>query len=117
MLLSIEVLIALYITQHFIRHVFGDYLCVIMLYYFFKSFLKTNTTYIALIVLLIAYSIEFLQLINILDILQLRHHKILIIIIGTTFSIEDLVAYTLGIITVILTEKYLIGSQLSNQVF
>lgn len=112
-LFSIEVIIAIYIKQHFIRHVFGDYLCVIMLYYLLKSFLKIKSINIALIVLLFSYLIECLQLINIFDILNLQKNTTLKIIFGTTFSIGDLMAYTLGICTVLIIDKKL-NPQLSN---
>lgn len=115
-LLIVEILIATYIKKGFIRHVFGDFLVVIMLFYFFKSFLNFKNSYIAIIVLLISYSIELLQLIHILELLNLQHHKFLRIVFGTTFSRTDLVAYTLGICTILLIEK-LISSKLSNQIF
>ena len=111
-LLIIEVIIALYIKQHFIRHVFGDYLCVIMLFYFFRSFLQLKPIYTALIVLIISFFIEILQLINIINILNIQNN-IIKIIIGTSFSVIDLVAYSLGILTVLIFEK-LNSSQFSH---
>jgi hypothetical protein len=106
-LLAVEILIAIYLKKGFIRYVFGDFLVVIMLYYFLKSFLKVTSINIALIVLLFSYFIEFMQLINILDFLNLQKNTTLNIIFGTTFSIEDLIAYTLGVCTVLIIEKYL----------
>ena len=104
-LFTIEVIIAIYVTQHFIRHWFGDFLIVIMLYYFLKSFLKITPLYMAIAVLIFAYFIEFLQLTKLLEILHLEHNKLANLIFGNTFSITDLIAYTLGIITVLITEK------------
>jgi len=115
-LLLVETLIAIYFEGGFIRHVFGDFLAVIMLIYFFKSFLDFKNNSIAITVLLISYSIEFLQLIHILEILNLQHHKFLRIVFGTTFSATDLIAYSLGICIILLIEK-LISSKLSNQIF
>lgn len=104
-LLSIEVIIALYITQHFVRHTLGDFLCVIMLYYLIKSFVKIKSTYIALIVLLVAYTIEMLQLTPILDYLKIEDPSFVRIIFGTTFSVSDLIAYTFGVVTVLIIEN------------
>ena len=104
-LLSIEVIIALYITQHFVRHTLGDFLCVIMLYYLIKSFVKIKSTYIALIVLLVAYTIEMLQLTPILDYLKIEDPSFVRIIFGTTFSVSDLIAYTFGVVTVLIIER------------
>jgi hypothetical protein len=107
-------MIAIFFKVRFIRHTLGDFLVVIMLFYFFKSFLKTKSIYIAILVLLISYSIEFLQFIPILEILNFQHNKTLNTIFGTTFSVLDLIAYTLGVVTVLIIEKYLICSQFTN---
>ena len=100
-----EVIIAFYVKQHFIRFIFGDFLIVIMLYFFLKSFLKTKSLYLAIAVLLFAYAIEFIQLTNFLETLHLEDNKLANLIFGNTFSIADLVAYTLGIFTVLSIEK------------
>jgi len=82
-----EVLIAIYLKRGFIRHTFGDFLVVILLYAFFKSFIPNN-----------------LQLVNILEIFNLQNNHFIKLILGSTFQISDLVAYSLGIITVIFIE-------------
>lgn len=115
-LLIIEILIAMYIKGGFIRNVLGDFLAVITLFYLFKSFIKTKAVYIAIMILLISYLVEFLQLIHFLDLLNLQNNKLLSIVIGTTFSTTDLIAYTLGICTVLFIEK-LTNSKLSNHIF
>ena len=102
--LTIEILIAVYLKTGFIRHTFGDYLCVILLYCFFKSFIIGNHFNIALSVLLIAFVIEFLQLTNYLALFNLEDNYTVKLILGSTFEFLDLVAYTLGITTVVLFE-------------
>ena len=103
-LLAIETLIAIYLKDGFIRHTFGDYLVVILLYCLFSSFIKCKFFHIALMVLLISYTIEFLQLTNFLKILNLQDNSLAKIIFGSTFSISDLIAYTFGIITILIFE-------------
>ena len=98
-----EIFIAKY-TTGFIRHTFGDYLCVILIYTFIKSFVKISDLKTASIVLLIAYTVEFLQLTNLQNFYPNEHVKTLKLILGTSFSIGDLVAYTLGIITTLIIE-------------
>ena len=100
----IEVLIAKY-TTGFIRHTFGDYLCVMLLYTFIKSFVKTTDLKIGIVVLLIAYIVEFLQLTNLQNAYPKAYAKTLQLVLGTSFSIGDLVAYTWGIITILIIEK------------
>lgn len=95
-LLLIEIAIALLLKDGFIRHTFGDFLVVILLYCFIKSFLDIKPIIVAVTVLVIAFIIEFLQLANILDFLNLRDNRLIATIFGTSFSIQDLIAYTLG---------------------
>ena len=106
-LFCIEVTIALYIKQGFLRVVFGDFLVVIMLYYFIMSFIQTKSIYIAIVVLIIAYVVEFLQFIDILNIINYKKNDLVNIILGTTFNIKDIIAYTLGIATVYVIENRL----------
>jgi len=84
---------------------FGDFLVVILLYCLFKSFIKFGIWPIAITTLGIAYGIEFLQLTDFLAYLGLGENKLANIIFGNSFSAQDLVAYTLGIITVLVLEK------------
>ncbi|MGV8994869.1 MAG: DUF2809 domain-containing protein [Flavobacterium sp.] len=103
-LLFIEVLIAIFLKTGFIRHTFGDYLVVILLYCFFKSFIEGKPIRIALFVLCIAYTVELLQLTNYLLHFNLQHSKAAGLILGSTFSFSDMLAYTLGILTVIIPQ-------------
>lgn len=100
-----EVLIALYLHDRFVRPYVGDYLVVILIYCFVRSFVRMPVLPAAMAVLVFSYSIETLQYFNIVTILGLEDVKIARIVIGTGFSWWDLVAYTLGIATVVALEK------------
>ena len=114
-LLSIEVCIAYFIKTGFIRHSFGDFLVVIMIYCLLKSFISIKPVYLALFVLFISFCIEFLQLFNLLDKLDITENKIAKIVLGNTFHTNDLIAYILGIITVLIIEfKFLKSSMEKN---
>ncbi len=99
-----EVLIAVYLKTGFIRHTFGDYLAVILLFYLTKSFVDINSFKIAIGVLCFAFLIEFLQLTNYLVLFNLQNNHLVKVILGSTFEFSDLLAYILGIITVIIFE-------------
>lgn len=103
-LFAIETLIAIYLKEGFIRHTFGDYLVVILLYCFFKSIIKDKWFQVALAVLVFSYLIEFLQLTKLLEVLNLQDNTMGRIVLGSTFSISDLIAYTFGIITILIFE-------------
>lgn len=101
----IEVIIALYIKDTFIRSYLGDVLVVILLYCFIKSFIKSRVAIVALFVLLFSFTIETLQYFNIVERLGLEQYKIARIIIGTSFSWIDLICYTIGYILIVIIEK------------
>ena len=98
-----EIIIAKY-TTGFIRHTIGDYLVVILLYSLIKSFIKLSNLKTGIIVWIIAYMVEFLQLTNLQNFYPDKYVHALKLVLGTSFSIGDLVAYTLGIITTLLIE-------------
>lgn len=108
MLLTTEIGIAAFLTKGFIRHTFGDFLVVILIYCFIRSFIIAKPIYMAVAVLGFAFAVEFLQLFNLLDILNLRDNELAGIILGSTFHISDLMAYTLGVITIFLIDKKMI---------
>lgn len=104
LILIIEIAIALFLETGFIRHTFGDFLVVIMLYCFIRSFFNLKALYTALLVLVIAFGIEYLQLWNLLHYLDLRNNSLVVIILGSTFELTDLVAYSLGVLTITLID-------------
>ena len=104
LLLIIEILIARYATG-FLRHTIGDYLAVMFVYTFIKSIFKIAIEKAAIITLVISYIIEFLQLSNLQNWYPSEYTKTFKLILGTSFSVGDLVAYTLGIGTITLVEK------------
>jgi len=101
-----EVLIAICVHDNLIRPYLGDVLVVILIYCFLKSFIKLSVTTAAIVVLLFAFTIEFLQCLNIVEKLRLEKSKIARTIIGTSFSWIDILMYIMGIAIVIVVEKY-----------
>ncbi len=104
-LLVIEILIALYVKDNFVRPYVGDYLVVILIYCFVKAFIKVSPLKAAIGVLLLAYLIEFLQYFKFLEMIGLENNKMAKIMLGHGFEWIDLLAYTLGIVTVLLLSK------------
>jgi len=108
-LLVIEVSIATFLSAGFIRSTLGDFLVVILIYCFIKSMFDWKPINVAIGVLIFAYVIELLQFFQVLKILNLQDHKILATILGSTFQISDLIAYTLGTITILILEQKIIN--------
>ncbi|MDE6796804.1 MAG: DUF2809 domain-containing protein [Ruminococcus sp.] len=97
LLLIVEVLIAIFIFGGFIRNYFGDVIVVWVVYCFVKMFHVEQNSYItALGVMIFAYLVEFLQYIHIVDILGLGNIKFFRVLIGTSFSVIDLLCYSAG---------------------
>ncbi len=99
-----EVLIALYLHDSFIRPYVGDFLVVILIYCFVCSFMRAPAAAIALGVLAFSCTIETLQYFNIVKLLGLSHSRLANIVIGTSFSWSDILAYTLGLFLTVVAE-------------
>lgn len=92
----VEVIIALFVNDSVIRPYGGDVIVVILIYYFVKSFIDTKPLYLVLGVLLFAYAIEIGQYFNLVEILNMQDNKIMRVVIGSSFSWGDILAYTIG---------------------
>jgi hypothetical protein len=104
-LLTIEIFIAVFVHDQFIRPFFGDFLAVIFVYGGLCIFFQ-NSTKIATISLIIAYCIEILQYFKFIEITGLMKYKVLAILIGNSFSWFDLLAYTLGFLFILVIENF-----------
>lgn len=97
LLLAIEVLIALFLHGGFIRYYMGDVIVVWVVYFLVKIFLINADSYrTAIGVMIFAFVVEFLQYINIVDILGLENINFFRVLIGTSFSVIDLICYVVG---------------------
>lgn len=105
LLFLIEIVIALFVHDQFVRPYFGDFLVVILIYCFLKSFLKLSVWVVACIVLLFSFSVEITQYFNAIGKLGLQHSEIAKAVLGNSFAWIDLLAYVMGILTVISFEK------------
>lgn len=106
-LLAIVVMIALFFRDDWIRPLLGDVLIVMVIAYFVHAFVAAPLRKIAIGTLIFAYLIEFLQFLNLIDILGWRNSELAHLTIGSTFDWRDLIAYTLGIAIVLLTTNRL----------
>ncbi|MDN3665919.1 DUF2809 domain-containing protein [Algibacter miyuki] len=104
LLLLTEIYIALFLKTGFIRYTFGDFLSVILLYCFFKSFLKIDSIKLAVNVLKFAFVIEFMQFFHVLKLFHLENNRFLSIVLGSTYQTSDLLAYTIGVIAIVVVE-------------
>jgi hypothetical protein len=105
LLFVIEVVIALFARDSFVRPYVGDYLVVILIYCAVRTVLKSSVCKVAVGVLLFSFLIETLQYFHIVNRLGLENNIVARTVIGYGFEWVDFVAYTLGILTVLAFEN------------
>jgi len=110
-LFIIEVLIALYIHDRIVRPYVGDYLVVMLIYSFVKVFFNVPVKVATIGVLLFAYLIETLQYFNVLKMLGLQGDQLATVVIGYNFEWINILAYTLGTLTILGLEKRNLGQE------
>jgi Protein of unknown function (DUF2809) len=96
LLFLVEVFIAVFINDNFVRPFIGDVLVVILIYCLVRTFWNIRYRTAALSVLAFAFTIEVLQYFKLVDVLGLQKYKIIAIAIGSTFDWKDIIAYILG---------------------
>lgn len=99
-LLAMEIFIAVYIHDNFIRPFIWDLLVVILIYYFIKIFYQKNNIKVIIWVFIFWILIELLQYINLTEILNVKNN-IIKIIIGSTFDLKDILAYWIGCVILV----------------
>lgn len=102
-----EVVIAAYVRDTIIRPYGGDFLVVILMYCFVKSFTDIPPVPAAIGVLLFSYLIETLQYFHFINWLGLQNSRAAQLILGVGFAWGDMLAYTLGIALVMIMEQLL----------
>lgn len=90
--LGIEVLIALFVHDAFVRPYLGDVLAVVCVYFFARILLQSKPRYLSIFVTAFAFLVELVQLTPLSEVLPLP----LSVIVGGTFDLKDLLCYLVG---------------------
>jgi hypothetical protein len=104
-LFVIEVVIAVFVRDRFVRPYLGDVLVVMLIYCSIQSIFRARVLPLAIAVLVLSFIIECLQYINIVDKLGLRDSEIASTVIGTSFQWGDIAAYVIGTIVIVVVER------------
>lgn len=104
-LLVIEVLIALFVQDKFIRPYIGDVLVTVLIYTFLRIFIPKGVKFLPLYVFIFAGGVEILQYFNIVEVLGLSTNRFLSVLIGSVYDVKDIVCYGVGCALVYMTEK------------
>lgn len=105
LLLAIEVFIALFVHDNFVRPYIGDVLVTVLICLFLRIFLQRGVKLLPLYVFIFAAGVEVLQYFQIVEVLGLADNRFLSILIGSVFDVKDVVCYGIGCVLFFLGEK------------
>lgn len=107
-LLVIEVIIALFIKDRFIRPYVGDILVTVLLCAFSRIFIPNKIAALPFFVFLFSVLVEFAQYIDVVKLLGLENNKVLSVLVGRSFSVIDIICYALGCLLFFIADCFLI---------
>lgn len=103
-LLMVEIAIAIYVHDDFIRPYVGDVLVVGVVYFFVRIFVPDKVKLMPLYVFIFAALVEVLQYFQLISLLGLEENTFARILIGSTFDVRDLFCYFIGFIIILVLE-------------
>ncbi|MFT6203697.1 MAG: hypothetical protein ACI9V1_001223 [Spirosomataceae bacterium] len=104
-ILAVEVCIALFVRDAFIRPYFGDFLATILVYVAIRGFTNLNIHKSLIISLVISYVVEIFQAIDVLGFTGLNSNEAVSVIMGSSFDWGDMLAYTIAGLSTYLCEQ------------
>lgn len=104
LIFCIEVLIALYVRDSFVRPYIGDVLVIGLVYSFVRIFLPTGIPRLPFYVFLFACFVEVMQYLQVVETLKITNQAMRIIL-GSTFDWKDIGCYAVGYILIVLNNK------------
>lgn len=96
LLLFAEIIIALFVRDNFIRPYFGDVLVTILICSFIRIFIPKGIRALPAYVLVFAIAVEVGQYFNMVKVLGIENSRFFSILLGTSFSIIDIICYAAG---------------------
>ena len=101
-LMVIEVLIAVYVHDSFIRPYVGDILVMGVLYTLIRVIIPERFPYLPYLLFAFATIIEILQYFDFASILDFMDSMILRIVLGATFDLKDILCYAIGTFLIVI---------------
>lgn len=102
----IEVLIATKLKEwFFVRAYLGDVFVVMLIYYFIKAFFDFDSTKLIVGIFIFSCLIELAQYFYFGEILGFKNNRIMMIVLGNSFSWLDILCYFAGCVILFLITK------------
>ena len=112
-LLTVEVLIALFIHDDFVRPYIGDVLVVMVLYTFIRIFVPEKIKMLPSYILCLAVLVEILQYFRVVELLGLQDNRFFSVLIGSVFDMKDIICYALGCTLIVIGQMVYKMSRIS----
>lgn len=109
----IEVAIALWVHDAFVRPYIGDILVMILMYTFIRIFLPNKLKLLPVYLFSFATAIEMLQYLKIVERFNINN-KVIVTIIGTTFDFADIICYVIGALLLLIWERWIVNNKLKK---
>ena len=109
LVLLLEICIALFVRDQFVRPFVGDVLVVTLIYSLVRVFLDGPPVKIAIGVFIFACLVELGQYLDLVSVLHLQDSEVASIIIGSTFDWKDILAYAVGAAIAIVASRARVG--------
>ena len=109
-LLLIEIIIALFVHDAFVRPYIGDVLVTVLLCCLCRIIIPKGVSALPIYVFVFAVLVELAQYVNVVKLLGLENNAFFSTIIGTTFSFVDILCYAAGCLAFWVAEKWLFNS-------
>ena len=94
--LAVEVVIACYVHDRFIRPYVGDVLVVVVVYCFVRIWVPQGVRLLPLYVFLFAAGVEVLQYFHLVVLLGVGNNTFLRVVLGSVFDLKDILCYGIG---------------------
>lgn len=102
----VEVLIATKLKDwFFVRAYLGDVFVVMLMYYFIKAFLEINSTKLIVGIFIFSCLIEFAQYFHFAELLGFKDNRLMMIVLGNSFSWIDIFCYLAGCVILFVITK------------
>lgn len=96
LMFAVEVLIAAFVRDGFVRPYLGDVFVVILIYFFVRILFPEGIRLLPLYIFLFAAAAEVLQYFDFVGMTGLGESRIARIVFGSTFSFADILCYAVG---------------------
>lgn len=104
-LLAIEICIALFVRDRFVRPYVGDLLVTVLICCLCRIVIPSGVKLLPVYVFLFASAVELMQAADVVALLGLEENRLVSTLLGRTFSFADLVCYALGCILFFMMDR------------